>query len=195
MTLSTLTVDSQDYEAYVSLDEANTILAVDPIRKVTWEALADATRLQYLIAATQRLDLLPWQGERTGGHTQDTAWPRSGLVYPDGEDIADNVIPADLERATALLAGSIAIRPAQADQGSSSQSISSIKAGSVALTYFRRQRSVQGLPLQDETAWELIKRWIVGTGAGGVGQATYASGTGDESEFADRDRYGLLRGV
>ena len=81
MSLSDLVVDSVTYKSYASLAEANAILNVDPVRRSTWNNLADDAKSIDLIAATNRLDLLPWQGEKAGGAAQEkrVAAHRAGL--------------------------------------------------------------------------------------------------------------------
>ena len=187
MSLTDLDISNVTYQSYASLAEANGILGVDPVRMTAWAALSDMDKEIRLIASTERLDLLSWRGERTGGlPTQQRAWPRTGLFYENGAIVLPDVIPHDLERATALLAGSITSRPANSDQGTSAQAISKIKAGSVQLDYFRRAGTVEGEPLQDETALVLIRKWLESGISIAVGVAT---GTTETSSFLDRDRY------
>ena len=185
MSLTTVRLagSTHDYPVYNSVTAADIILSVDPVRRTAWGALDANGKKRKLIAATTRLDILPWDGERAGGHEQGTAWPRTGLKYPDGTDIPEDVIPAAVERAHALLAGSIARVPSQAEEGTSSQAIESVRAGSVSVRYFRRSRQVRGQPLQDETAYALIRRWLSGAGATLRG---VAYGTDGESAFTER---------
>ena len=197
MTLTVIAINGVDYESYASVDEANIALAVDPIREPTWGVLSDEQKGTFLISATQRLDLLQWRGTRAEGAAQSLAWPRSGLHYADGTAVPDDAIPLALQRATALLAGTIVQQPAQADHGSSAQTISEIKAGSVTIKYSGRQQVFQGQPLQDETAYELIRMWIAGSALPGETAATesFASGTDERSTFTDRDKFGRTRGI
>ena len=187
MSLSTITIGGVDYQAYVSIAEASAIVDIDPIRRSSWMEQSDDEKARALVAATNRLDLLGWLGERAGGATQATAWPRKRLQYSDGTAIAEDAIPAAIERATALLAGSIVRRPAQADQGRSGQSIAEVRAGPTTVRYFRARSRLRGTALQDETAWELVKEWIGGSVAGGP----RSFGTDEDSAFTERDRFGF----
>ena len=65
MTLTTLTLDGNDYQAYVSIAEADAILAVDPIRGPSWTPLTDDQKIVRVVAATNRLDLERYPGEKT----------------------------------------------------------------------------------------------------------------------------------
>ena len=67
MTISTITIETVDYVSYASVAEADAYLNVDPVRESTWEALDTDGKGKKLVAATRRLDLLSWQGEKTGG--------------------------------------------------------------------------------------------------------------------------------
>ena len=71
MTLTTLTVDSIDYQSYASLTEANEYLRVEPTLYGGWNGLSDTEKSIRLISATRRIDLLPWQGHKTDSHTRD----------------------------------------------------------------------------------------------------------------------------
>ena len=187
MTLTVLQTGGVDYNSYASMDEANEILNVDPKRRGNWIALDDDEKKRGLIAATFRLDLFRWQGDRTGGSSQQNAFPRTGLKDSEGSDIASTAIPDPLARATSLLAGTIAATPGAADQGSSASNISEVKAGPATVKFFRDSNTVRGRPLQDETAYDLIRRWLRSSTSAIVSTAYGADG---ESEFSQRERYG-----
>ena len=191
MSLTTFSIGSNDYISYASLDEANAILTIDPIRRTTWAGLDDDARMRNLIASTDRLDLLSWLGKKAGGASQQNAFPRDDLTYADGTAVPDDDVPYAVERACALLAGSIALRPAQADQGSSGQRISQIRAGSVQIQYFRDTEAVDGKPLQDETVHQLIRQWLGGDGF----HPPVAGGTDAKSAFNERNPFGFRYGV
>lgn len=187
-----IALGGHEYEAYLSVADADVILAVDPQRRGAWsEADADA-KGRALVAATQRLDLLRWRGKKAGGAAQALAFPRSGLAYEDGSPVPADAIPADLKRATALLAGSIQERPGHADQGASGSNISEIKAGPVTIKNFRPREAKAGVPLQDETAYSLVLPWLLASDTSFL--SGLASGTDQESSFAERNPYGHTRG-
>ena len=187
MTLSVIDVGGTSYSSYNSVEEVDAILAVDPRRRTTWQALSEDLKKIYAVAASERLDLMRWKGSKTGGSAQLTAFPRTGLKDSEGNAIGQNDIPRELERAHALLAGTIASTPGAAEQGSSASNISEVKAGSATVKFFRHQVIVTGRPLQDETAFELIRRWLKGAG---TSYAPAAFGQDGDSEFSQRERYG-----
>lgn len=180
MTLTDLDVGREAYTVYASLEEANRILAVDPQRMRAWAAASDEDKTISLIAATERLDVLRWRGERTGGSKQANAWPRTGLLYPGGEDVPDNEVPNQIERATAILAGSIAGSPKQADAGQSARTVRRVRAGSAEVTFAGRAET--RLPIQDETVYHLVRDWLDSSSAVAVGAAY---GTDQQSALAE----------
>ena len=188
----TITIDGTEmtYKSYASRSEANHILGADPARRAVWldDGLTDALKGVYLVAATERLDLLTWAGERTGGAAQTTAWPRTGLSDRDGFELSGATIPSGLERATALLAGTIASTPQAADHGSSSSNIAEVGAGSATIKFFRNQTTVVGRPLQDETAYALVRIWLRGASRSFAPQTFGVDG---DSLFDERERYGF----
>lgn len=186
MTLTTLTIGANDYQSYASLAEADAFLAVDPTRSAAWAALTDDQKRGNLVAATRRLDLLSFSGEKTDP-AQTTQWPRTGATCRDTE-IADDAIPPELQNATALLAGSITLSAATANAGTSGSNIKRAGAGSAAVEFFR---PTEGVALQDATAFALIKCLIAGSSGLGAG---LASGTDGLSIFGDPNGPGLDRG-
>ena len=186
MSLTDITIGSVVYKSYASATEADAHLAVDPVRSTTWAAATADEKSEYLVAATRRLDLLNWIGEPETP-VQENEFPRTGLTYR-GETVSG--IPAPLERATALLAGTIASNSTAADkstQSAASRAISEVVAGPATVRFSSTGGSTKSLPLADETAFELVKQWL----GGGVTYAGFVSGLGGCN---DDDDYGRYRG-
>lgn len=185
MSLSTLVIGGEDYQSYASLAEADLRLAVDATRKVTWEALTDEQKNINLVAATNRLDLELWVGEKTGGEgVQENKWPRTNVTYEDGTAVPTDEVPIELENATIILAGSIALDAANADSGTSGSNTKMVKAGSAQVAFFRP--TIPGKPIQDETVFDLIRQWLEGSQVSSS-TGNFASGTGESSDFCDTD--------
>lgn len=193
MTLTTITINSIEYITYASLTEVNNYLNVEPVRSATWNALTDtdAVRGPFIIAGTRRLNLMSWAGEKTGGASQQNAWPRTGLEYPDGTDVSTSEVPQEIEDATALLAGSINIDNASADFGTSGSNLKSAAAGAVKAEFFRH---VDGLVLQDESAFKLISLWLESATASSDTGALYTGDVDSTSTFNDLDQWGRSGG-
>ena len=188
MTITTLTIDSVTYTSYATLIQANERLAVDPVREATWELLSDEDKNINLVAATNRLDYLNWRGEKTGGDSQENKWARTGVTYiKSGGAVSTTEVPLEVEDATALLAGSIAISAKVSQSQSSASNIKRAKAGSAEVEFFRAQK---GKPLQDETAFALVSQFLEGATVSGP----FVSGTGCSSSFSDIDKWGRVEG-
>ncbi len=67
--------------------------------------------------------------------TQALAWPRTGMLDANGNAIGVSVIPQALKDATAELAGQLSITDTTLDNDISVAGITSVKAGSVAVTF------------------------------------------------------------
>ncbi len=192
MTLSTITINSIIYTVYATRTEVNEYLAVDPVRMAAWAALADTddARGPYIVAATRRLDMLTWEGEKTGGATQENAWYRTGADYEDGTAVGDAELPLEVQNATSLLSGSILIDPTVSQEGTSTNNTKRAKAGPVESENFRFQ---QGVQLQDTSAYDLIKQFLA-SDAVSASTGPLASGTGGSSTFSNIDQWGRDRG-
>lgn len=189
MTITTFTIDSIVYTSYATVAEADAYLNIDVTREATWEALVSEDKEKKLIMATRRLDLLDWNGSKTGGEgTQEAAWPRTGVTYPDGTSVSTTEVPIEVQNATILLAGTIALTPATSNAGTTGSNRKRLKAGSAEIEFFS---PTDGVPLQDQTAFNLISIFL-----GGSDALNSASGTGLESFTCppDRDRFGLNKG-
>lgn len=192
--ITTITINSVDYISYASVAEADARLAVDPVRGPTWATLSTDQKGINLVAATNRLDLLMWAGEKTGGPTQVNQWPRTGVSYKDGTPVSTTEVPTEVENATILLAGSVALDASNADAGTSGSNIEEVQAGSARVSFFRPQA---GAPLQDESAYQLVQCFLAGFGAdadSGGPPAGKATGTGGQSVFCEEVRFGLTEG-
>ncbi len=191
MSITTITIETVGYTSYASVAQADAYLNIDPVREAAWELLTTDEKGKKLVAATRRLDLLTWQGDKTGAEdVQENAWPRTGLTYPDGLAVSTSEVPKEVENATALLAGTIAINAKTADAGTSGTNTKSVKAGSAGVSFFRQK---DGKALQDETAFDLVIPFLE---AAAISSALgpLASGVDGESTFEDIDQWGRNRG-
>lgn len=190
MTITTLTLSGTDYTSYASVAEADARLAVDPVRYAVWGALTLGNKIRFLVAATNRLDQLSWRGDKAGGGAQENAFPRTGLTYKDGGGAVTSVdVPKEVEVGTILTAGSIAIKPSVADAGRSGSNVEEVQAGTARVKFFR---PVAGGPLQDQSAFDIVRCFIAGGDAALFGGATGNTGT---SDFCNRDRNGFSQGL
>ena len=132
-------VESQPYNSYATVGQADLYLAASS-HAANWAAAADLVKAQALVTATRILDRQKWAA------AYDTQAEREGVV-----DIQE----ASMEMALALVDGS----DLQSEQ-TTGQKLQSIKAGSVALTYFRgAEGTALPLPL---AVWQLIAPYLAG---------------------------------
>lgn len=190
MTISTITIGAIDYTAYASVAEADAYLAVDPVRGTAWAALTDDQKGARLVAATRRLDVLNWEGDKTGGVAQVNAWPRTGATYADGTQVSTTEVPSGVENATILIAGDIALSAAAADTAEQGSNVKRAKAGSAEVEFFRPQ---SGKQLPNLTAFALVKEFLA-TGVSSLFGFSNGALSNQTSSFDDIDQFGRVEG-
>ena len=148
--LTTLTIDNNEYQSYLTVEEADIALAVEVNRRAAWNALTADEKARNLVASTRRIDFFEFKGVRAGPN-QDTKWPRRN--DGDAEDLptdavsSGNTIPDPIEEATALLAGTIAQNPAAAGvqhPDSNRRGLKRVKAGTADVEFFNSQATSAG---------------------------------------------------
>lgn len=106
MSISTIvtTAGSAAANAYVDLTTANQYHIDRPAADDVWLNATDAQKQAGILWATKLLDrLVAWTGARVD-YTQALEWPRYGTYYRNGDYIPSDVIPEDLQWATAEFA-------------------------------------------------------------------------------------------
>jgi len=91
--------------------------------------------------------------------TQALPWGRTGMLDRNGNAIASNVIPQELKNATAELAGQMSKSDRLIDSDISVQGLTSVKAGSVALTFKSDIVTLKTLP--DAVLDLLVPSWLI----------------------------------
>lgn len=89
--------------------------------------------------------------------TQSLAWGRTGMYDELGRAIASNVIPQRLKDATSELAGQLGNSDRTLDNEIAVQGITSIKAGSIALTF---KEAIEAQVLPDAVTMLLVPSWL-----------------------------------
>lgn len=162
--------------SFCSLAEAATYfderLALDP----AWVTTGD-TPARLLIMATRVLSAmmvphrsLRWDKEGKAYYytsrawlgvpsttTQSLAWPMIGMYDRLGRAIPSNVVPKELKEATAELAGQLGIADRTLDNDIKVQGITSVRAGSVALTF---KEIIESQVLPDAVLSLLVPSWL-----------------------------------
>jgi len=113
-----VTVGAANANAYVSLDVADQYHLDRPAADTVWAEAFHPSKTQAILWATKLLDrLVTWVGQPVN-YTQALLWPRYGLYYRNGDIIPSNVIPIELQWATAeyarhLMTAKVASNPGE----------------------------------------------------------------------------------
>lgn len=148
-------ISSQPYDSYVSVASADAYLAASLHAGEDWSGASNLIKAQALVTATRILDRQRWEPD------YDTQTKRESV---------EAIKSAAIEMALALVQGS-----ELQTEANTAQKLSSIKAGSVSLTYFR---GAEGRPSRfPQIVTELLRPYLAGanflvgpqaTGLGGV---------------------------
>lgn len=128
------TPGAADANSYADLTELNAYLDAR-VPAMTLRTATDAAKEAALRAAARVLDAsFTWTGTAVDA-TQVLAWPRSGMLTRNGFAIATTVNPVDLKNAQCELAAQLHAGDRLADNDAIKQGITSVKAGSVAVSF------------------------------------------------------------
>jgi hypothetical protein len=90
--------------SYIDSAQADAILALEPLDLSAWTSLDVDTKARFIIAATLWLDdHVAWSG-KPQSTTQALGWPRKNARDRERRPVADNIVPSQVRRATALIA-------------------------------------------------------------------------------------------
>jgi hypothetical protein len=122
--------------SYVAVDTADAYFATR-LYANAWTSLAGAggldTKAQALIMATQRLDVLPWDGTPSS-LTQRLQWPRMGLCDRGGRSLPHTTVPDDIVLATCEEALSLLVKGKDPGTTDALANFSALKVGPVSLS-------------------------------------------------------------
>ncbi len=182
--MATVEIDGNSYDVYISNAEADAYLEAQ-ISATAWRAETDEDQQdRAIVSATRLLDRQLWQGEKTDPY-QLHAFPRTGLTYPDSGDavpsdaVPQEVLDATAELASLLLDGS----DVQTNTQPGTSLVQSLKAGSVAISYFRGEPLLSRLPTIIE---ELLGFWLAGSA---IAVTSESFGVDRESQFEDQFQF------
>ena len=191
--MPTIQLNSNLYDVYADVEDADLYL-IAAIHAANWQSATEDTKKQALVSATRLLDRQRWRGDKTDS-SEPLAWPRTSTGI-DG--VEDDIVPADIvngsiELALSLIDGS----DVQANSTPLAQKLESIKAGSVALTYFRSAEGIVASGARFPTVvQELVGRYLAGSEAALLGVVTgVESGTHDGNTSVSDDDFGFSQGV
>lgn len=181
--MATATIGANSYEVYNDVATVDIYLEADS-NSAAYRALDADGKARLDVTATRIFERLLWAGEKTDDD-QILSWPRSGIDIVDDEDeIAQDVLDAHCELVNQLANGVDV-----ANQQNGSQKEQSIKAGSVAVTYFRgAEGDSLRLPLP---VWEMIRKYFGSAGTLVLGSVSYGTGACDPLAVG----YGFNEGI
>ncbi|KKK77624.1 hypothetical protein LCGC14_2851700 [marine sediment metagenome] len=155
MAVSTLvtTAGSATANAYVTLVVADQYDEDRPSVGTTWSSATDAEKNAAILWATTLMDSLwEWSGFTTDS-IQSLLWPREGMLKRnEWEYVDDDVIPPELQEATAEYARQLLVSDRAGDSDIETQGLTAVKAGPVALQF---KQGVVAKPVPD-TVFHLI---------------------------------------
>jgi hypothetical protein len=129
------TPGATDANSYATRDFATSWNSLALQDSAIWTGATSDQQDASLILATAFLDnALIWSGA-VAGLGQALGWPRVGMFNRNGVPIASDIIPETLQRATAELAKLTIAENLNEIDAVAKANITSIKAGSVALTF------------------------------------------------------------
>lgn len=161
-------VDSNPHDSYNTVEQMDEYLAAAIHAGTDWSGASDAVKAQAAVTATRLFDRQRW---------------KSGYTTQAERFAVQAIRDAHIEAGLALVQGG----GLQSDQ-STAQQLQSIKAGSVALTYFR---GAEGQPLRFPLiVWELLRDYLAGADL-----AVLATATGTDGVSVTSRDLGFTRGI
>lgn len=147
--------------SYVSVSEANDILAVNIHITATWGALSTQEKEKLLSWASQFIDSRArWNGYKTV-ESSALRWPRTGVYDRDSIEIPSNIVPQQLKEAVSEMARLLATEDRTIER--SQDGLKRLKVDSIEIEFSEGYR----LPnIPTSVANMLIGLGSVSTGAG-----------------------------
>jgi hypothetical protein len=129
------TAKSTTANSYCTLAEADQYQDDRPAVSTTWADASENNKIRALLWATQLMEsLFDWNGYASTT-TQALGWPRQGLLERIDVVLDSDTVPQEVKDAQSEYARQLLVTNRAQDNDLESQSISSIKAGSVALVF------------------------------------------------------------
>ena len=202
MSLVQISINGMNYVSYASVAEADIFLEIDPLRGPEWRKLTEPEKGRHLVAATRRVDLEEYIGEKTVT-SQVNQWPRRNAIC-DGVAIPDNVAPRQVEYATIIIAGSVPLNVnATSAYSSNNTGIQEVTSGPVSVKFgtYESTHAMSSSNLRDlnADAFAHLKCLLRGSasGASGITSSKYGSafGTGGGPSFEPSGGPGTFDGI
>jgi len=129
------TPGSATANSYVTIAVADQYHLDRPPAGTTWDDATVDQKTAAILFATKLLDsMYVWSGWAAIS-TQVLGWPRTGMWYRTGYYVPSDLIPVELQFATAEYARQLLVADRSADSDIETQGISSLSAGPVSLSF------------------------------------------------------------
>ena len=176
--------------SYVTRAEADAYLGDSARAADLWRVLTGAQKDRALITATRVMQTIAWNGAKTDAN-QDLAFPRTGLTDREGNPVDSASVPQEIKDGQCELAFDISQDPTVASSSDSGSNVSSVQAGSAAVSFFRPTTGSSRLPF---AAWSILSIFASGSAASTLASPV-AGGTDEESTFAGGTPYVVDEGL
>lgn len=186
----TVNITSVDYPVYGNLEKADEYLEASMSEAAqAWRDLADIEdKKRYLVQMSRILDRQEWRGEKVEDG-QAMQWPRKNTGVAG---VVDDAIPLPIVYASFEGAAILASGGDFESSANQAQKIASLRAGSVALSYFRGAEGPNTrFPVVID---ELIRRYTAG-GDERVSGAISTGSTGTDTQSVTRQDFGYNRSL
>jgi hypothetical protein len=190
--MATITIETNDYDSYLSVAEATAYLAAR-LDAGAWTSATTDDKGRALVSATRLIDRRIYMGAKTSD-TQALQFPRTGLVC-DGIEVASDTVPQKVLDATAELALAILNDLSTlAKTDFSEAQTRRLRAGSAEIEFFEATTgpsTILGKQYFPDVVNDLLRCFFsapAGVGSGFV--------YGDENRTSDRTgHFSLTRGI
>lgn len=158
MTVSTLvaTAGASNANTYCTLAVANQYHEDRAPQDSNWSAADDDDKNRALLRATELLDVLfEWTG-CVVDYDQALLWPRNGMWDRNGDYIESDVIPEELQRATAEFAGQLLAADRVADSDIETNKVKAFRVGPIS---FQFGDGVEAKAVPDAVFYMIPSEW------------------------------------
>ena len=144
--------------SYCDLPTADQYHLDRPAHDTVWVDAVYPGKIQAILWATKLLDrLVPWTGQPVN-YTQALLWPRFGMYYRNGDYIPSDVIPVDLQHATAEFARQLLAEDLAETGEAARLGLSSVSLGAGVSLTFKGTASARVIP---DIVYSLLPgRWL-----------------------------------
>ena len=138
-----------------------------------WMAGDFTSREAALIRASSYLTSLSWIGTRTDGRSQALAWPRTGVVDAEGNDLASDELPAEVRDACIEIAlREVASPGVMAPDVTMSAAVKREKIGEIEVEYLGTASASSAVPVVTAISG-LIDQFLVSPNSGSGSKTTW----------------------